>query len=103
MNKRKHERKSCQLKMRLYTSLRPGAYSAQVTDIAVGGAFIQSRHLPIEGETISFEFIDDTERPVYMGNAFVVRLQHESKSVPAGFGIQFEKPVERHLLEQLAL
>ena len=102
MNKRKHDRKNCQLTMRIYTSLKPGAYSVDVTDIAVGGAFIKSRHLPIEGETISFEFIDSTTRPVYLGNASVVRLQHETKSTPSGFGIQFDKPVDKRLLDQLA-
>ena len=100
--KRSHERRPCSFSMRIYSSLKSGAYSVDVSDISEGGAFIKSTHLPENGETISFELIDDSFRSVYMGSAKVSRLKQKVSKPETGFGIQFEKELDHSLLNSIA-
>lgn len=102
MDKRNFERKDCQLTMRIYSSLKAGAYSVDVANISFGGAYISSRHLPNTNETISFELIDSTSRPIYFSNASVVRVQNGNGSKKGGFAVKFDRPIGPALLEQAA-
>ncbi len=99
--KRAHERRPCSFSMRIYSSLKSGAYSVDVTDISEGGAFIKSSHLPKNGEVISFELLDDTFRPVYMGNAKVMRLKDKVSRPETGFGIQFDRNIGSTVLQNI--
>lgn len=100
--KRSHERRPCSFSMRIYSSLKSGAYSVDVTDISEAGAFIKTSHLPQNGETISFELIDQSFKPVYMGSAVVRRLKNKVSKPEAGFGIQFDRELEPTLLGNIA-
>ncbi|MCK5882556.1 MAG: PilZ domain-containing protein [Bacteriovoracaceae bacterium] len=100
--KRSHVRRPCSFSMRIYSSLKGGAYSVAVTDISEAGAFIKTSHLPQHGETISFELIDQGFKPVYMGSAVVRRLKNKVSRPEAGFGIQFDRKIDSGLLDNIA-
>lgn len=99
-DRRKFERSSCRVDMRIYTSIKKGSYSVKVSDISRNGAFIESKHLPLNGEMISFELIDsDSFVPFYMGNAKVCRVNADKSNEEHGYGVMFEKLLDEPLLD----
>lgn len=102
MEKRTFERSDCRLSMRIYTSIKSGAYSVDIHNISCGGAYVSSRHLPTEHEVISFELADHSFKPIYFGNAKVVRCSGNDGKKGSGFGIQFDRPIEPKILDRIA-
>ncbi len=101
LERRQHERKKTEFDMRIYSSIKTGAYTVKVTDVSHAGAFIKSKHLPKEGEIISFELMDDTYRPVFMGNARVCRIKADVTDNEKGFGVAFYKVLDEKLLSEI--
>ena len=100
-DKRKFKRINKEFDLRVYTSLTSGAYSVKVKDIGRGGAFIQSKHLPEIGETITFEFLDNFLKSIYMDNAKVLRTEVVSSEEERGFAVIFYKPLKDDFLEKI--
>jgi len=97
---RKHPRYNSEFDMRIYTSIKRGAYSVKVTDIARGGAFIKTKFLPNVGEIISYELFDSSYRPVKMGNARVCRVKGNATRDEQGFAIMFDTELNDELLNK---
>lgn len=101
LERRQHERIKAEFDMRIYSSIKTGAYTVKVTDVSQAGAFIKSKHLLKEGEIISFELIDDTYRPVFMGNARVCRIKSDVTDNEKGFGVAFYNILDEKLLKKM--
>jgi len=101
VERRKHERKKAEFDMRIYSSIKTGAYTVKVTDVSHAGAFIKSKYLPKEGEIISFELMDSTYRPVFMGNARVCRIKGDVVDSEKGFGVAFYKVLDEKTLNDV--
>ncbi len=101
LERRQQERTKTEFDMRIYSSIKTGAYTVKVTDVSTGGAFIKSKHLPQIGEIISFELMDETYRPVFMGNARVCRLKADVTDGEKGFGVAFYNVLDEKLLKNI--
>lgn len=101
--RREYQRVNVGLGMRVYTSIKAGAYSVKVTDISTGGAFIETKHLPNLSEIISFELVDESLRPIHFGNATVMRLKNGINHAVSGFGVKFSTDLDDSLLKSLRL
>ena len=94
MEKRQEERQIAEFDMRIYTSVKKGAYSVRVSDISSGGAFVRTRYMPSIGETITYELFDETLRPIHSGNAKVCRITEDVPRDEKGFGILFYEKLD---------
>ncbi len=101
LERRKHDRVQKEFDMRIYSSIKSGAYTVKVTDVSASGAFIKSKYLPREGEVISFELMDETFRPIFMGNAKVCRIKTNVSDQEKGFGVAFYNILDEKLLNQI--
>lgn len=100
--KRKHPRKKSTGKMRVYTSVSTAKYTVHLKDVSVKGAFINSKHIPKMGETITYSVIDDrTFKEIATGNAVVKWIKPRGTETTKGFGIELEKELTEELLEIL--
>lgn len=98
LERRQQERRKTEFDMRIYSSIKKGSYTVKVTDVSAGGAFIKSKHLPEVGEIISFELMDETFKPVFMGNARVCRIKGDVTDNEKGFGVAFYNVLDERLL-----
>ncbi len=103
MENREFERQSGDFDMRIYTSVKKGAYSVKASDIGVGGAFIKSTHMPKIGEIISFEFYNSMYKPIHMGNAKVCRIKSNTVKREKGFAIMFYEKISSSLIEEISI
>lgn len=103
LERRNYSRTKTEFDMRIYSSIKSGAYSVRVTDLSKGGAFIRSKFMPNIGETISYELFDEFYKPIHIGNAKVCRLDVDAPKSEMGFGVMFYEQLSPELLKKLDL
>jgi superfamily I DNA and RNA helicase len=77
------------ISLRIYSSLKPGAYTVRPTEINEEGAFIQTEHLPEDNEIITFEILDENQKSLYMDDAVVNFIKKDTSRKNRGFYISF--------------
>lgn len=86
---------------KVYTSVTCAAYTVSVENISKNGAFLRSKALPEIGEIITFTALDSMMKPIYEGNAKVVRLDQRYGKEYWGFGVEFDAPFDLSTLEEM--
>lgn len=88
---RKHERYPTDVWIKIYSSFVPGSYTVNIKNYSQTGFFVQSKHLPKIGETITFEVLDSRFRPIFTSNAVVRWIKSDGVLDERGFGVQMFK------------
>lgn len=101
LERRQEPRIKTEFDMRIYSSIKKGAYSVKITDLSKGGAFIRSKHLPNLGETISYELFDDTFKSIHFGSARVSRILSDVSTSEQGFSVVFFEKLTSQIANQL--
>jgi len=98
---RKHQRNPASGDVKIQTSLSGRAYTVSLRDISKGGAFLYSTHLPEQGESISFEILDEYGLRMIAGHGRIVRVTSRTLDSVIGFAIQFDKELDQAMLDYL--
>lgn len=96
--KREYVRENASGYFRVYTSLSTCKYTVQVNDITKKGAFLHTKHLPRINETISFSIVDKNGMEKGLQNARVAWRKTEGNLNEIGFGIEFDRELDKDTL-----
>lgn len=100
-NLRKHPRNPSNGYLRVRTSISGVAYTVSLRNISLSGAYIRTVHLPIEGEHISFEILDEYGLKLTSGHGEVIRVVSVAHEMGLGFAVQFDAELDIAMLDFL--
>lgn len=86
--------------LKLYTNLTCAKYTVNVTNMSRKGAFIQSKHLPDIGETISYSVVNENGDETFAGNAKVVWIKNEGT---IGYGIEVDEEFHQDFIDIMSI
>ncbi|RUM45351.1 MAG: hypothetical protein DSY80_03435 [Desulfocapsa sp.] len=101
-NLRKYPRNPSDGYLRVRTSISGVAYTVSLRDVSLSGAYVRTVHLPVEGEQISFEILDEYGLRIASGQGTVVRVVSVAHELGLGFAVQFEKDLDMAMLDFLS-
>ena len=98
---RKYRRSLSNGYLRIKTSLSGVAYTVSVRDASKSGAFIHTIHLPVLGETITFEILDEYGLMMVRGHGKVVRVINDALEPASGFAVHFDGELDQAMFDYL--
>jgi hypothetical protein len=98
---RKYPRNPSNGSLRVRTSVSCVAYTVSLRDVSLGGAYVRTVHLPMLGELINFEILDEYGLRLTFGQGKVVRIVNLIDDSGLGFAIQFDEELDVAMLDFL--